>query len=223
MLHRQQGGYILTVEAGRSLLLSADDRTESTLQTELMEIQDRWRHAHHRLDKRRRELHGLLKVSQRLQLELGFHIISFALLGLFLSKTRQKNVLILLRYFSVSPLSTFSILCFGSYTHWHGKLGEFVYFSIIQESTEYSYYRTSCTRFVRPHLSKVCVEVKSCASTVPQSEGCRRASEPLMSPLGCTFRTLKPGHHMNYATLHLNSREDVKDGGGRSTLTSFAR
>lgn len=63
MLQRQQGGYILTVEAGRSLLLSADTRAESTLQTELMEIQERWRHAHHRLDQQRRELHGLLKVS----------------------------------------------------------------------------------------------------------------------------------------------------------------
>lgn len=62
MLQRQQGGYILTVEAGRSLLLSADAEAESTLQTELMEIQERWRHAHHRLDQQRRELHGLLKV-----------------------------------------------------------------------------------------------------------------------------------------------------------------
>lgn len=64
MLQRQQGGYILTVEAGRSLLLSADARAESTLQTELMEIQERWRHSHHRLDQQRRELHGLLKVGQ---------------------------------------------------------------------------------------------------------------------------------------------------------------
>jgi len=65
VLQRQQGGYILTVEAGRSLLLSADDRAESTLQTELMEIQERWRHAHHRLDQQRRSLHGLLKVRQK--------------------------------------------------------------------------------------------------------------------------------------------------------------
>ncbi|KAG7239212.1 hypothetical protein INR49_029965 [Caranx melampygus] len=41
VLQRQQGGYILTVEAGRSLLLSADARAESTLQAELMEIQER--------------------------------------------------------------------------------------------------------------------------------------------------------------------------------------
>uniref|UniRef100_A0A3Q3Q2J9 KASH domain-containing protein n=1 Tax=Monopterus albus TaxID=43700 RepID=A0A3Q3Q2J9_MONAL len=61
VLQRQQGSYILTVEAGRSLLLSADTRAESTLQTELMEIQERWRHAHHRLDQQRRELHGLLR------------------------------------------------------------------------------------------------------------------------------------------------------------------
>uniref|UniRef100_A0A3P8TBY5 Spectrin repeat containing nuclear envelope protein 1 n=1 Tax=Amphiprion percula TaxID=161767 RepID=A0A3P8TBY5_AMPPE len=65
VLQRQQGGYILTVEAGRSLLLSADARAESTLQTELMEIQDRWRHAHHRLDQQRRELHALLKNWER--------------------------------------------------------------------------------------------------------------------------------------------------------------
>ncbi|XP_031731325.1 nesprin-1 isoform X8 [Anarrhichthys ocellatus] len=65
VLQRRQGGYILTVEAGRSLLLSADDRAESTLQTELMDIQERWRHAHHRLDQQRRELHGLLKNWER--------------------------------------------------------------------------------------------------------------------------------------------------------------
>lgn len=58
----QQGSYILTMEAGRSLLLSADARAESTLQTELMEIQDKWRHAHHHLDQQRKALHGLFKV-----------------------------------------------------------------------------------------------------------------------------------------------------------------
>lgn len=45
-----------------SLLLSADTVAESSLQTELMEIQERWRHAHHRLDQQRRELQGLIKV-----------------------------------------------------------------------------------------------------------------------------------------------------------------
>ncbi|MEQ2179206.1 Nesprin-1, partial [Goodea atripinnis] len=64
-IQRQQGVYILTVEAGRSLLLTADARAESTLQTELMEIQDRWRHAHHHLDQQKRELHGLLKNWER--------------------------------------------------------------------------------------------------------------------------------------------------------------
>lgn len=63
VLHRQQGSYILAVEAGMSLLLSADAMAESSLQTELMEIQERWRHAHHRLDQQRRELQGLIKVS----------------------------------------------------------------------------------------------------------------------------------------------------------------
>ncbi|KAF3849909.1 hypothetical protein F7725_019628 [Dissostichus mawsoni] len=65
VLQRQQGCYILAVEAGRSLLLSADSRAESTLQTELMDIQERWRHAHHRLDQQRRELHGMLKNWER--------------------------------------------------------------------------------------------------------------------------------------------------------------
>ncbi|XP_077366762.1 nesprin-1 isoform X9 [Festucalex cinctus] len=65
VLQRQQGGYIVTVEAGRSLLLSADAGAESTLQTELMEIQERWRHAHHRLDQQRKELRALLKNWER--------------------------------------------------------------------------------------------------------------------------------------------------------------
>ncbi|XP_055088334.1 LOW QUALITY PROTEIN: nesprin-1-like [Periophthalmus magnuspinnatus] len=65
VLHRQQGVYILTVEAGRSLLMSADTQAESRLQTELMEIQDKWRHAHQHLDQQRRELHGLLKNWER--------------------------------------------------------------------------------------------------------------------------------------------------------------
>ncbi|XP_027896443.1 nesprin-1 isoform X8 [Xiphophorus couchianus] len=61
VLQRQQGVYILTVEAGRSLLLSADVRAESTLQTELMEIHDRWKHSHDRLNEQKKELHALLK------------------------------------------------------------------------------------------------------------------------------------------------------------------
>ncbi|XP_033998692.1 nesprin-1 isoform X2 [Trematomus bernacchii] len=65
VLQWQQGCYILAVEAGRSLLLSADSRAESSLQTELMDIQERWRHAHHRLDQQRRELHGMLKNWER--------------------------------------------------------------------------------------------------------------------------------------------------------------
>ncbi|XP_053736179.1 nesprin-1 isoform X10 [Synchiropus splendidus] len=65
VLQRQQGGYILTVETGRSLLLTADAKAESSLQTELMEIQDKWRHAHHRLEQQRREMHSLLKNWER--------------------------------------------------------------------------------------------------------------------------------------------------------------
>ncbi|XP_068610253.1 nesprin-1 [Brachionichthys hirsutus] len=64
-LRERQGGYMLTVVAGRSLLLSADAAAESSLQTTLMEIQERWRHAQHRLDQQRRGLQGLLKNWER--------------------------------------------------------------------------------------------------------------------------------------------------------------
>ena len=62
VLQRQQGSYILTVEAGRQLLLSADSGAEEVLQGELTDIQDRWRRAHYCLEEQRRELANLLKV-----------------------------------------------------------------------------------------------------------------------------------------------------------------
>lgn len=62
MLQRQQGSYILTVEAGRQLLLSADNRAEVALQAELTEIQEQWKHASVRLDEQKKELAALLKV-----------------------------------------------------------------------------------------------------------------------------------------------------------------
>lgn len=62
MLQRQQGSYILTVEAGRQLLLSADNRAEVALQAELTEIQQQWKHASIRLDEQKKELATLLKV-----------------------------------------------------------------------------------------------------------------------------------------------------------------
>ena len=62
VLQRQQGSYILTVEAGRQLLLSADSRAEGALQEELSLIQDGWRHANASLDAHKRELSTLLKV-----------------------------------------------------------------------------------------------------------------------------------------------------------------
>lgn len=63
VLLRQQGSYILTVETGRQLLLSADSRAEASLQEELMNIQERWRLANSRLDEQKKELAGLLKVT----------------------------------------------------------------------------------------------------------------------------------------------------------------
>jgi hypothetical protein len=62
VLQRQQGSYILTVEAGKQLLLSADSRAEVSLQGELTDIQERWRHATICLEEQRRELDKLDKV-----------------------------------------------------------------------------------------------------------------------------------------------------------------
>lgn len=62
VLQRQQGSYILTVEAGRQLLLSADSRAEVTLQAELTDIQERWKQATICLEEQRKELATLLKV-----------------------------------------------------------------------------------------------------------------------------------------------------------------
>uniref|UniRef100_A0A8C7KDH8 Spectrin repeat containing, nuclear envelope 1b n=1 Tax=Oncorhynchus kisutch TaxID=8019 RepID=A0A8C7KDH8_ONCKI len=61
VLQRQQGSYILTVEAGKQLLLSADSRAEVSLQGELTDIQERWRHATICLEEQRRELDKLDK------------------------------------------------------------------------------------------------------------------------------------------------------------------
>lgn len=64
MLQRQQGSYILTVEAARQLLLSADSRAEVALQAELTDIQERWKHANISLEEQKKELAILLKVTQ---------------------------------------------------------------------------------------------------------------------------------------------------------------
>ncbi|MCJ8743979.1 hypothetical protein PDJAM_G00100910, partial [Pangasius djambal] len=61
VLQRQQGSYILAVEAGRQLLLSADAQAEALLQEELTELQERWRSTSIRLDQRKKELLSLLK------------------------------------------------------------------------------------------------------------------------------------------------------------------
>ncbi|XP_038626046.1 nesprin-1 isoform X2 [Tachyglossus aculeatus] len=61
VLLRQQGSYILTVEAGKQLLLSADSGAEAALQAELTEIQDRWKSASTRLDQQKKKLSFLLK------------------------------------------------------------------------------------------------------------------------------------------------------------------
>ncbi|MGH0176243.1 UNVERIFIED_CONTAM: hypothetical protein FKN15_004424 [Acipenser sinensis] len=71
VLQRQQGSYILTVEAGKLLLLSADSEAEATLQAELTEIQERWKAAHVHLDKHKRELAALLRDWERCEKGIG--------------------------------------------------------------------------------------------------------------------------------------------------------
>uniref|UniRef100_A0ACB8GBS4 Nesprin-1 n=1 Tax=Sphaerodactylus townsendi TaxID=933632 RepID=A0ACB8GBS4_9SAUR len=61
VLLRQQGSYILTVEGGKQLLLCADGETEAALQTELSEIQERWKLASLRLEEQKKQLTLLLK------------------------------------------------------------------------------------------------------------------------------------------------------------------
>ncbi|TRY83468.1 hypothetical protein DNTS_016212, partial [Danionella cerebrum] len=61
VMQRQQGSFILTVEAGKQLLLSADSRAEAVLQAELMDIQERWRNANLRLEEQKKVLAILLR------------------------------------------------------------------------------------------------------------------------------------------------------------------
>ncbi|KAF6364671.1 hypothetical protein mRhiFer1_009806 [Rhinolophus ferrumequinum] len=58
---RQQGSYILTVEAGKQLLISADSGAEATLQAELSEIQEKWKTASLCLEEQKKNLSFLLK------------------------------------------------------------------------------------------------------------------------------------------------------------------
>jgi len=51
------------VEAGKQLLLSADSGAEAALQTELTEIQERWKIASTQLERQKKQLALLLKVS----------------------------------------------------------------------------------------------------------------------------------------------------------------
>ncbi|XP_062912353.1 nesprin-1 isoform X15 [Mobula hypostoma] len=65
ILQRQQGSYILTVEAGKQLLLSADSGAEAALQAELTNIQEQWRAANITLDDQRKQLSILLRDWER--------------------------------------------------------------------------------------------------------------------------------------------------------------
>uniref|UniRef100_A0A4W3HCF8 Nesprin-1 n=1 Tax=Callorhinchus milii TaxID=7868 RepID=A0A4W3HCF8_CALMI len=70
VLQRQQGSYILTVEAGKQLLLSADGGSEAVLHTELTEIQEQWKAAHVHLEEQRKQLTILLKDWERCEKQI---------------------------------------------------------------------------------------------------------------------------------------------------------
>ncbi|XP_049657213.1 nesprin-1 isoform X17 [Accipiter gentilis] len=71
VLLRQQGSYILTVEAGKQLLLSADSGAEAALQTELTEIQERWKIVSVHLEQQKKELALLLKDWEKSEKGIG--------------------------------------------------------------------------------------------------------------------------------------------------------
>ncbi|XP_008578910.1 PREDICTED: nesprin-1 isoform X2 [Galeopterus variegatus] len=68
---RQQGSYILTVEAGKQLLLSADSGAEAALQTELTEIQEKWKSASMSLEEQKKKLAFLLKDWEKCEKEIA--------------------------------------------------------------------------------------------------------------------------------------------------------
>ncbi|XP_077587828.1 nesprin-1-like isoform X2 [Stigmatopora nigra] len=71
VVQRQQGSYILTVEAGRQLLLSADGPAEAALRAELTDVQRRWKRAGGCLEESRRELAAILKDWERCDKGIG--------------------------------------------------------------------------------------------------------------------------------------------------------
>ncbi|XP_027759675.1 nesprin-1 isoform X4 [Empidonax traillii] len=71
VLLRQQGSYILTVEAGKQLLLSADSGAEAVLQTELTEIQERWKITSSQLEQQKKQLALLLKDWEKSEKAIG--------------------------------------------------------------------------------------------------------------------------------------------------------
>lgn len=79
VFQRQQGSYILTVEAGRQLLLSADNRAEVALQAELTEIQEQWKRTSVCLEEQRKDLATLLKVSSHFRCSNQFQPQTYTL------------------------------------------------------------------------------------------------------------------------------------------------
>lgn len=85
VLLRQQGSYILAVEAGKQLLLSADSGAEAALQAELTEIQERWKKVSTQLEEQKKQVTLLLKVSI-----LGFFSVLSSSLFLILNHDEEK-------------------------------------------------------------------------------------------------------------------------------------
>uniref|UniRef100_A0A8B9PAT5 KASH domain-containing protein n=1 Tax=Apteryx owenii TaxID=8824 RepID=A0A8B9PAT5_APTOW len=71
VLLRQQGSYILSVEAGKQLLLCADGGAEAVLQTELTEIQELWKTASIQLEEQKKQLALLLKDWEKCEKGIG--------------------------------------------------------------------------------------------------------------------------------------------------------
>lgn len=92
---RQQGSYILTVEAGKQLLLSADSGAEATLQAELAEIQEKWKSASVCLEEQKKKLAGLLQVSSALP-SYGPHEVSNALVTVVLLPQCRYQIMLII-------------------------------------------------------------------------------------------------------------------------------
>lgn len=74
------------MEGGKQLLLCADGEAEAALQTELSEIQERWKLASFRLEEQKKQLMFLLKVSLSNEFRTSYNFIFLQILLPFFKK-----------------------------------------------------------------------------------------------------------------------------------------